>query len=303
MTALDALLHAIANATTAAQLTSHVMNGIGDALGSEKTGLYLLQPETGRPSDIHVRHLPESFVVSYEQLGREGDRVLAKALHTRRAVYDEQVHPGDHWRQSILYRAFASRYRLRHYLCAPISDGDTILGTLNLGRSSDHAHFDPRTAANATTVGCAIGARLASLAAETSLDNPARLRAVRALLRAGAQLEQTPLSRTHAKQLWRSLAARTAPLDCFDEGGRRYVLLAPSGPAARCAPTLTARERQILTLLAAGESDKAIAFELGVSPSTVSTHLSAVRRKLGVRTRVALVTAARSSKGLLRRRA
>jgi DNA-binding NarL/FixJ family response regulator len=295
MTALPALLHAIAHAPTPAQLASRVMNGIGDALGSEKTGLYLLQAGTGRPSDIHVRHLPESFVVGYEQLGRDDDKVLAKALRTRRAVYDEQVLPGDHWRQSVLYRSFGARYRLRHYLCAPIVDGETILGTLNLGRSSDHAHFDAGTLADATAVGRAIGARLASLAAETSVDDPARLRALRALLRSGAASEQTSLSRTRADQIWRSLAARGAPLDCFDDGERRYLLLAPlEDSVAPPVAALTRRERQLLRLLAAGESDKAIAFDLGVMPSTVSTHLTAVRRKLGLRTRVALVAAARS---------
>lgn len=55
-------------------------------------------------------------------------------------------------------------------LCAPIIEGETILGTLNLGRCSDHASFDPRTLENATEVGRAIGARLADLAAEPSLQ-------------------------------------------------------------------------------------------------------------------------------------
>lgn len=46
--------------------------------------------------------------------------------------------------------------------------------------------------------------------------------------------------------------------------------------------SLTARERQVALLAAAGHSDKSIAVRLGVSPRTVSTHLSRCYVKLGV---------------------
>jgi DNA-binding CsgD family transcriptional regulator len=44
---------------------------------------------------------------------------------------------------------------------------------------------------------------------------------------------------------------------------------------------LTDRERQIALLAARGHSDKSIAERLGVSPRTVSTHLSHCYAKLG----------------------
>jgi two-component system, NarL family, response regulator LiaR len=56
------------------------------------------------------------------------------------------------------------------------------------------------------------------------------------------------------------------------------------------APELTARERDVLTLVARGMANKAIAQELSLSEKTVKTHVSAILRKLDVtdRTQAAL---------------
>jgi DNA-binding CsgD family transcriptional regulator len=52
---------------------------------------------------------------------------------------------------------------------------------------------------------------------------------------------------------------------------------------------LTARELEVLALVAAGMSTPDIARELGISPGTVKTHLTSTYRKLGVRNRVQAV--------------
>ena len=52
---------------------------------------------------------------------------------------------------------------------------------------------------------------------------------------------------------------------------------------------LTVREREVLSLLAAGDETPAVAKKLDVSESTVRTHVEKMRAKLGVRTRAALV--------------
>jgi DNA-binding NarL/FixJ family response regulator len=55
---------------------------------------------------------------------------------------------------------------------------------------------------------------------------------------------------------------------------------------------LTEREREVLTLVAAGISNKGIARELHVSPNTVKFHIAAILEKLDAASRAEAVVAA-----------
>jgi len=70
------------------------------------------------------------------------------------------------------------------------------------------------------------------------------------------------------------------------------TLSEPTDPAATSGvEALTRRERQVLCLIAAGRSNKRIAYELGIAEKTVKTHVGHVLAKLGVtdRTQAALL--------------
>ncbi|MDQ3493306.1 MAG: helix-turn-helix transcriptional regulator [Chloroflexota bacterium] len=56
--------------------------------------------------------------------------------------------------------------------------------------------------------------------------------------------------------------------------------------------SLTPREAEVLHLLAAGQTDSAIAATLFISVRTVENHVAHILAKLGVRTRAAAVQAA-----------
>jgi PAS domain S-box-containing protein len=63
----------------------------------------------------------------------------------------------------------------------------------------------------------------------------------------------------------------------------------PDGPP----PRLTARQQQILELLAEGRSAKSIAAELGLRLTTVRNHISALLRELGAHSQLEAVARAR----------
>lgn len=65
--------------------------------------------------------------------------------------------------------------------------------------------------------------------------------------------------------------------------------LTPAVDPAPTTPSLTPREREVLSGLARGKRVKMIAEELGVAPNTAKQHISNARRKLGSPTRVAAV--------------
>jgi DNA-binding NarL/FixJ family response regulator len=79
----------------------------------------------------------------------------------------------------------------------------------------------------------------------------------------------------------------------------RRLLERPSAmrPARRSSPngnpaSLTKRELEVLRLLAAGLSQRAIARELVITPKTVSTHIQRILAKLGVHNQAQAVAAA-----------
>ena len=79
-----------------------------------------------------------------------------------------------------------------------------------------------------------------------------------------------------------------------------FVILPRGRPAHEQLPELTRREREILTLIAQGLSDRVVANILWVAPQTIDFHLANVFRKLGARNRQEAVLRARDG-GLIPR--
>jgi DNA-binding NarL/FixJ family response regulator len=63
--------------------------------------------------------------------------------------------------------------------------------------------------------------------------------------------------------------------------------------AAIAALGITLREQEVLSLLAAGKSNKEIALKLGVSPNTIKTQVASLYQKLEVQRRTQAVQKAR----------
>lgn len=126
------------------------------------------------------------------------------------------------------------------------------------------------------------------LAARTALRSSAV-----ALEKARAKAVRSP-SGDVAVEAWRPLIdAQWTLYDTFDRDGRRFYLARRNAPAL-ADDGLTQRERQVVAFAALGHSNKLIAYELGLSVSTVASHLSSAGRKLGTTSRVALIRTVRS---------
>lgn len=95
------------------------------------------------------------------------------------------------------------------------------------------------------------------------LGGEALLRAVRGIRRG-----DLPMSRAHAAYV----------IDHLKAGGA-------IGGGDEIDGLLSAREREVLRLLADGMTDREIAIALAISPRTVESHVSSVLHKLGVRNR------------------
>jgi DNA-binding NarL/FixJ family response regulator len=78
----------------------------------------------------------------------------------------------------------------------------------------------------------------------------------------------------------RAAARGEAPLD--PRVARAVLARAPSDPLAG----MTAREREVLGLLATGMPNKTIAAQLGISEATVKAHLTRIFREIGVTDRM-----------------
>ena len=87
------------------------------------------------------------------------------------------------------------------------------------------------------------------------------------------------------------VAARWSLVDAYETNGVRYVTARENSPVISGVASLSAREQQVTSLAALGHSNKLIAYELGISHSTVRVLVARAARKLHVRSRQDLIHA------------
>jgi len=113
-------------------------------------------------------------------------------------------------------------------------------------------------------------------------------RAARNVDRARGKLRKDDPERALA--IWKALVrGRWSIVDWFDTDGRRFILARPNPPEVLDPRGLTEQECQVVTYILLGETNKLVAYRLGLSPSRVSGLLKSAMRKLGAKNKADLV--------------
>jgi DNA-binding NarL/FixJ family response regulator len=117
---------------------------------------------------------------------------------------------------------------------------------------------------------------------------------VLAAIRAGAL--GYVLKGANADEVIRAIVSVAAGEAIFGPGlARRALRLLSAEPAEPPFTQLTRREREVLQLIAQGLANPAIAGRLGLSPNTISNHISSIFAKLQVETRAEAIVRAHSA--------
>lgn len=117
--------------------------------------------------------------------------------------------------------------------------------------------------------------------------------AVSAMQRARGALRDEP---DRALPSWRALVqARWTLLDEFQSDGARYIVARANSVASLGFQVLAPREAQAVACASMGLTNKEIAYELGLSHSTVRVLISRASGKLGAKTRDELIAACRAN--------
>jgi len=134
--------------------------------------------------------------------------------------------------------------------------------------------------------------------AEGAAKEPSAL----ALLREAAIARERARSRRgrrdpdEALEMWRALVGgRWSIVDRFDHDGRRFLIAHENDPEASGPRALSRRERQVVTRVGMGHSNKLIAYELGLATGAVSAYLHAAMTKLGLGSRIDIARVSRAA--------
>jgi DNA-binding CsgD family transcriptional regulator len=121
------------------------------------------------------------------------------------------------------------------------------------------------------------------------LEAPSLTQAVKESEKARGRLRQ--LAPEKAVQTWKALVkGQWSVAEQVESDGKRLLLAfenAPATPALRLSP----QEQRVVSYAALGHSQKYIAYELGLSPSSVSRYLSNALQKLRLKSRQELILA------------
>lgn len=178
-------------------------------------------------------------------------------------------------RWQMLGAHIASAYRLRHALIG--SEGPS-------GSSPAELPYGAEAVLDVN------GFRIVDAAGPATESNAAEIlrRAARRIDKARGKLRKDDPKK--ALETWKALVCgRWSVVDWFDTDGRRFVLARPNPPKVFDPRGLNEQECQVVTYVLLGDSNKLIAYRLGLSQGRVSVLLKSAMHKLGAKSKAQLV--------------
>jgi DNA-binding CsgD family transcriptional regulator len=146
------------------------MDGLGAVMPSRAWGLYRLD-ERLMPTDIAARHVPDDFLLRYEEVGRSEDPMMAELVASHVPCHNLTMMSPAQWHRHPVFVHITSRLGgLDHILQAPLLGGGRIIGTINFGRTGKDAPFDDGDLAVASALTHHLSTVLARLRAEDRED-------------------------------------------------------------------------------------------------------------------------------------
>ncbi|AWH00623.1 LuxR C-terminal-related transcriptional regulator [Rhodococcus ruber] len=201
--------------------------------------------------------------ISLREAPREAELVR------RRRPY--AVEAADTYRHT--YRPLIDLSRPAGYIAVPVVVGSRAVAMIHVDRQSDGLSDTDVHIVGALAAVCASSKERADLRQQIHARNENVEAEIQRLTRAMRHLEQAPVTMPElgTRELSRSDVA------ALDSGSR--------DPGVPRAQSLTAREREVLTLMATGATNAAISRRLCISDGTVKSHVQRIFKKLGVSTR------------------
>jgi DNA-binding NarL/FixJ family response regulator len=239
-----------------------------DACGFTRVMISRARGSRWFPDTMRVGDGADPEAEEFERFATEGNEIPLGLPETRMVREGVAVIVADTAADARAYKPLIRVTRSTGYVAAPITAGRRVIGFLHADRAGQ------RSAIAAGDLEC-----IALFAAEFSV-----------LFERAVLAERVERQRSEVAAALRQTAAE---LD--RERGIVLGTYAPSAgprsdsPAPRRDALLTAREREIVELIAAGATNHAVARELVLSTDTVKTHVSSILRKLDAASRAEAV--------------
>lgn len=272
---LEGLQHVVRAIDAGADRIAHIVTReLCTSLGYGKAMFSVVRGSTWSPIALAVN--PELTGDFHELITAIDGREISLREAPREAELVRRRRPyavdaADTYRDT--YRPLLDLSRPAGYLAVPVVVDARTVAMIHVDRQSDGLSDTDVHIVGALAGVCASAKERADLRQQISARNQDVDAEIQRLTRALRHLEQAPVTMSE-------LSTCELP-----RAGVPTADGTSQAPAIPRAHTLTAREREVLTLMATGSTNAAISRRLYISDGTVKSHVQRIFKKLGVSTR------------------